>query len=176
MCVCVRACVLTYASPCSSPFLGSDLYHSSYSTNICRPTPYPSNCRSFRYYCKVLVFPLLLTLEYSYIFAAMNFMCESSALLQMDPHYYKISKATSRLSGNVRTWGLVWMSNFRGVPYDALLLFRSKCWRKEPCMYVLRVFRHLEISGKILCGYETFFIENLITFSKCETYKWWWRD
>jgi hypothetical protein len=132
-------CVLTYTSPSSSPFLGSDLYHSSYSTNICRPNPNPSNCRwSFRYYCRILVFPVLPSLEYSYIFAAMNFMCESSALLQTDPHYYKISKATSRLSCDARTWGLVWMSNFIGDPYAVHLSF-SSVWiakeRNHVCMY-----------------------------------------
>jgi hypothetical protein len=73
--------VLTFASPYKS-----GPYHPSYNTNICRPT-HPYSRWSFRYYYEVLVFLLLLTLEYSYIFIAMNFMCESSALLQVGPYY-----------------------------------------------------------------------------------------
>jgi hypothetical protein len=63
--------------------------HPIYSSNICRLTP-------FRYYSDARVFPLPLTPQCSYILAAMNFMCESSALLQVGPYCYSVCEATSR--------------------------------------------------------------------------------
>jgi len=142
----IHVCDAPATSLCATADTASGPYHPSYNTNICRPT-HPYFRWSFRYYWEVLVFLHLLTLEYSYIFIAMNFMCESSALLQVGTYYYRIGKTMSGLF----SWNLkcLWMSILDDFP---LMIFFS-CFQSAEQRN--GVFTYLELSRKILFGYKT---------------------
>jgi hypothetical protein len=72
------------------------------------------------------VFPLPSSLEISHILAAMNFMCDSSALLQVGPYYYSLCKIMSRTVSIPRTSILMWMAMFKRVLVDTHLLLLPK--------------------------------------------------
>jgi len=141
----IHVCDAPATSLCATADTASGPYHPSYNTNICRPT-HPYSRWSFRYYWEVLVFLHLPTVGYSYIFIAMNFMCESSALLQVGTYYYRISKTMSGLfSRNLKR---LWMSILEDFPLMIFFFCFQSAEQKNG------VFTYLELSRKILCGYK----------------------
>jgi hypothetical protein len=129
--------------------------HPIYTSNICRLTP-------FRYYSDPRVFPLPLTPECSYILEAMNFMCESSARLQVGPYY--CSHAQASLLCRI-------LNSYVNVGFQEILCW-PLCYAFESwtVFFVSTCFR---ISGNFLLNslwlWESF-IQNLLSFWKCKIF------